>query len=60
MDVDEALKAVDPKNRRQWMFVVALSAQALPGALVILAMEFAGKMSSLELEELLPFVNRTL
>ena len=43
MDVDEALKLVDPHSRRQWLFVVALSAQALPGALVILVMEFAGK-----------------
>ena len=43
MDVDEALGVVDPKKRLQWIYAVALSAQALPGAMVILAMEFVGE-----------------
>ena len=43
MDVDEALKVVDPKNRLQWIYAVAISAQALAGGLIILIMEFVGE-----------------
>ena len=44
MDVDEALRLVDPKNRLQWIYVVAINAQAVPAAFVLLAMEFVGKI----------------
>ena len=44
MDIDEALRVVDPKNRLQWIYLVVVSAQAVPGAMVLLAMEFVGKI----------------
>lgn len=48
MDVDEALRVVDPRSRRQWIIMLAVSAQAVPGAMVILAMEFAGHTPKFE------------
>ncbi|XP_043198701.1 solute carrier family 22 member 15-like [Amphibalanus amphitrite] len=48
MDVDEALKLVDPKRRLQWIYAVAISAQALPGALIVLVMEFVGHTPKFE------------
>ena len=48
MDVDEALKVVDPNNRRQWIYMAILCAHALPGAMVLLVMEFAAHIPPFE------------